>query len=280
MHSCARGELVHAAFAVAAATGSPWPTIPIVVISLRRSIERRDAITAHLGELGLAFRFFDAVDGLAMDPAAIAALRPQPSTHLGREFTRGELGLAASYKRLCQDIAEGTDEFVCILEDDARLGEVALGLLDSQALVRLPRFDVLRLGHGGLKRKHGYLTVAAMAGTSIVVPVMHSAGSFGQIVTREGARRIAEGMVPLKGPVDWQFYEYCEFPLRVLQTSHRVVRHAEFVSTIRPAGEGEAETVPRRILRRARRLAKARNRTRFREMWGSWTYLRARTSHR
>jgi hypothetical protein len=87
-------------------------------------------------------------------------------------------------------------------------------------------------------------------------------------------------MVPLKGPVDWQFYEYCEFPLRILQTPRRVVRHAEFGSTIRPAGEDEAQAVPGRILRHARRLAKARSRAHFREMWGSWTYLRARTLHR
>jgi GR25 family glycosyltransferase involved in LPS biosynthesis len=264
---------------VAESTENLCPSIPIAVISLRRSVQRRDAIGAHLRELGLAFQFFDAVDGLTMDAAAVASLRPATRTRLGQGFTKGELGLAASYRQLFREIAEGPDEFVCILEDDARLEDAAVQLLDPQTLSRLPRFDVLRLGHAGLRRKHGYLTVASTAGTSIVMPVVHSAGSFGQIVTRDGARRMAEGIAPLKGPVDWQFYEYSEFPLRILQTPHRVVRHEEFGSTIRPVGEG-GEAVPGRILRRARSFAKARSRAHFREMWGSWTYLRALTFRR
>src|SRR5436853_5144415 len=66
--------------------------IPVVVISLRRSMDRREAMSAHLGALGIPFSYFDGIDGSQMTQAEIAALRPPQS--LGRyhfRMTPGEI---------------------------------------------------------------------------------------------------------------------------------------------------------------------------------------------
>jgi len=52
--------------------------VPVVVISLARSADRRTAVRRNLDSLGIAHTFFDAVDGRAMSADAIAAIAPRP----------------------------------------------------------------------------------------------------------------------------------------------------------------------------------------------------------
>jgi len=237
---------------------------------MTRSGDRRRAIATHLGDLGLAFSFFDAVDG-QVSPFP-PGLDPSPRTYVGKPFKAGELATAASYRELCADIAAGPDDFVCILEDDARLDARTLPFLVDDALVRLPRFDVLRLGHGGLRRKHGYVAVGAIGGEAVVAPVMHRTLAHAQVVTLEGARRMADGLVALRGPVDWQLFEYSAIPLRILQTARSLAEQASIPSAVRLPGETGPK--PSYAVRSA---AKRRSRKHFRAAWGTWMYIRART---
>jgi len=58
-------------------------SIPVFVISLKRSPERRAAISDHLNRLEVEYTIVDAVDGKALDPDyADKRWRPIPS---GRE---------------------------------------------------------------------------------------------------------------------------------------------------------------------------------------------------
>ena len=50
--------------------------ISVVVISLRRSTERRDAVRAQLDRLSVAFRFHDATDGNLLSEAKATRLCP------------------------------------------------------------------------------------------------------------------------------------------------------------------------------------------------------------
>ncbi len=90
--------------------------IPVVVISLARSVERRAAIARHLASLGIPFTFFDAVDAQAMTTRDIANLRVRRSAYRGgMGFLPAELACLASFRAVLRKVARGNDDFVCIL---------------------------------------------------------------------------------------------------------------------------------------------------------------------
>jgi GR25 family glycosyltransferase involved in LPS biosynthesis len=86
---------------------------PIKVISLARTPERRAEFQRR--NPGLTYEFFDAVDGSAMDTAAVAATGLfQP----GLNFTAGAYGIALSHHRLWQQAA-ADETALTVAEDDA-----------------------------------------------------------------------------------------------------------------------------------------------------------------
>src|SRR5678809_583519 len=105
--------------------------IQIRVINLRRSADRRASMTAHLARYRLIPQFFEAVDGYAMSPDEIAAMKVGRNPRYATPLKPGEIGVGASYRALCLEIAGGSDPFVCILEDDAILHPRSVALLDE-----------------------------------------------------------------------------------------------------------------------------------------------------
>jgi GR25 family glycosyltransferase involved in LPS biosynthesis len=86
---------------------------PIKVISLTRTPERRAEFARR--NPGLAYEFFDAVDGAALTHAAVEATGLfQP----GLNFTAGAYGIALSHHRLWQEAATG-ETALTVAEDDA-----------------------------------------------------------------------------------------------------------------------------------------------------------------
>src|ERR1700704_4561619 len=110
--------------------------IPVAVINLPQSADRRAYIAAHLGALGIPFSFFSAIDGSQLSATVRARYEPT--------IPAGAMGCAESHLALLRDIAEDDAEFVCVLEDDAELAPEAMQLLDPSTLLSLPSFDVLR----------------------------------------------------------------------------------------------------------------------------------------
>jgi glycosyl transferase family 25 len=199
--------------------------IPVVVISLRRSAERREAMSAHLGSLGIPFSYFDGIDGSKMTDADIAALRPPQ--RLGRyplALTPGEIGCAASFQALLRRIASGPDEHVCVAEDDALFSTAAPDFLDTEFLCGLPEFDVLRMVNDGLDAAWPRRFIARHGDRRIYAPLKLAYLLTGQVFSRAGAARIAAGMVPLVAPIDNLIYhDVGIFGLRILEVRPAVV---------------------------------------------------------
>ena len=143
----------------------------IVVVSLLRSLDRREQIEANLARLGVNFEFFNAIDASRGEHIGIsrfdeaAALRD-----LHRPLSPGEIGCFASHYLLWQNCVKVRTPFV-IIEDDAEVSEgftralkvarellpncplIRLGLTaeaaNSQTLVSLPQgFEFVSLGRG------------------------------------------------------------------------------------------------------------------------------------
>lgn len=89
--------------------------LPIKVISLPGSLERRAAFAANNGHV--AYDFFDAVDGKQIQPQMA---RLPDLFAPGLEYTAGAVGCALSHLTLWQDVVD-SQQPLTILEDDAIL---------------------------------------------------------------------------------------------------------------------------------------------------------------
>jgi len=90
----------------------------IVVISLKRAVERRFSIEKQLSEMGLTFRFFDAVDG-KLGHELFSKYDAKKARLIGEiPLSDGHLGCYASHYLVWQQCMESGKPMI-VLEDDA-----------------------------------------------------------------------------------------------------------------------------------------------------------------
>src|SRR5262245_3014312 len=110
------------------AAPTPRKFILTFVISLADAEVRRRNMVAQLTAAGIPFRFVDAVDGRAQKlPDTIDGAR------IVRTLFNSEAGVAcaASHRLLHRTIAEGEDDAVLILEDDASIADDFADVVDK-----------------------------------------------------------------------------------------------------------------------------------------------------
>lgn len=94
--------------------------IPVFVISLADSIDRRNSITKHLNTLGILFEFVDAVDGRKGLPTEYEnQIDRRESLRRGRKLSDAEFACALSHIKVYQKIVSSNIPWALILEDDA-----------------------------------------------------------------------------------------------------------------------------------------------------------------
>jgi GR25 family glycosyltransferase involved in LPS biosynthesis len=207
--------------------------IPVHVISLAGSTDRRDAMSAQLKGLGIPFRFFDAVDGRKLSPEQLREANPYPyyGQH-GRMLSPSEIGCALSHIGLIRVIAEGNDAFACVLEDDVLADKDLALFLDEATLRNLPVFDVLRICNSRRQTKLCWYATH-MHGRQILAPFLPDYFAEGMIYSREGARKIMQRALPLRGPIDNMLFRDGYIPsLRTLEVRPRLVGPAGTSSTM------------------------------------------------
>jgi len=202
--------------------------IPVVVINLPRSADRRDYVAAHLGRLGILYRLFAAVDGKTLSDAQRA--------RYGSSLPAGAMGCAESHFALLREIADGPDEFVCILEDDAELSAAVVDLLDAAFLGSLPAFDVVQLESGANDRAAPSIPIARRDRFEVHIAWRHHLATTAQIFSRAGARKIVAGVTTLPVAIDLAlFLEHYVLGLRVIETRPSLARpHVTLPSGIGP----------------------------------------------
>ena len=91
------------------------------VVNLDRRTDRMEAVAARLSARGIAYERIPAIDGWALDAAALARrTRPWRMRFLrGFGFSPGEIGCALSHLKLYRKMADEQIDVACVLEDDA-----------------------------------------------------------------------------------------------------------------------------------------------------------------
>ena len=112
-------------------------TIPIYIINLRRTPERRLQIQRQLDAFGLAYRFIEAVDSHDLSTNELNDLYPAGNA---------ALACTLSHIKCYDEIIKNKHPIGCILEDDAELLPSFPDILGSKKL-RNKNWDVLLLAH-------------------------------------------------------------------------------------------------------------------------------------
>ena len=223
--------------------------IPVTVISLQKSADRRAALCPRLDGMGIRHRIFDALDGTTIVPPAGCYYRP---------LLPGEVGCAASHLAVLRQIADGDSAFACILEDDVVPSDGLPALLDPATLRALPRFDVLRLGANIRPGPRCGHRVAQMAATNLYAMLRPWDACFAQIYSRDGARRIVVRVQRIEMPLDAILYEETRIiGLRILEARPRVVGYSGFDSLIGDRSLARPRSFARRIVHRTERELRA-----------------------
>jgi glycosyl transferase family 25 len=184
---------------------------PIFVVSLARSVERREHVTVQLAAQRLPYEVHPAVDARDLTKQIIrermgdGPLRPQP--FLGRRLTMGEIACGLSHLELYRRIERDRLLGAVILEDDVDLLPGFGAVL--RALAVDPRFDMVMLGHHSAR--HGYdvgaetcLRRRTVHGAHRVARVCEFAmGAYGYFVGAGAAARLARHAEPMRMPADW-----------------------------------------------------------------------------
>lgn len=185
-------------------------SLPVFVINLPQSGERRQQAARAFAALGVPIEFVDAVDGHALGDLPVLSTH-QP--HLGRVLSPGEVGCLESHLAVLHHIVSENIPLACVCEDDIRLsddcGEVFRALAQSAAVAGRQTWDVLLLGHHSSRRtpEAGAVTAfwsSALTGRRRIARVAEFAmGAYAYVVTRRGAERLLGLAQPLRMPMDW-----------------------------------------------------------------------------
>lgn len=181
--------------------------IPVFVISLIRSTDRRAMVMKQMEHLGIDFRFFDAVDGRALAGTDLSKV----DFSLAREYcchdlSMAEVGCALSHIRLYELMVAQVIERCVILEDDVYLHMHFKAIVE--AIVTFSQADIVFLHHGKAKRwpllrqlPEGYRLARYMT------PSKHSKrgvlSAAGYMLTLSGAEKLLAKAYPLRMPADY-----------------------------------------------------------------------------
>jgi glycosyl transferase family 25 len=226
--------------------------VPIYVISLPNSEERRAFMRAQLNALGLPFRFFDAVDGRTLEFSQLEEMAPKGGAEYSGLLTSTEVGCAMSHLAAIKEIAERNDEYAIVLEDDVLVAPGFRKFAREEYLRSLHRFDILQLDGSHLAKPRFAFEVGRFDEYELrALPTGHHS-MYALVYARDAARRISASLPVVTAPIDNMIFKDGRVTgLCVLSLRPSVVRHMGLPSVIgeRPRLRNNRRKVSREVRR-------------------------------
>lgn len=168
------------------------------IILLGRDERRRRNVQRVIADGGLDVEIFPAVDGLELTSADIERLirRGRLDTERAAFLKRGQIACALSHVRVLERILARGLESAVILEDDVRLEADFARRLGAALRETPPDFDLLYLYDGNPDSS------TPVPGASRVRASGYPLGTVAYAVSRKGASRILERIVPIRDHLD------------------------------------------------------------------------------
>lgn len=197
----------------------PSRRIPIVVISLKESQNRRTYIAEQFAKFGGEFRFYDAERFKEYPPNYDAATRWK--VH-GNHLNLSEAGCYDSHYRVWEQLVQSGDEMWCILEDDVELGDNFAPTLEAIAQASIP-FGVMRMCDEGAE---GSWVVGTLSnGSTVSDHRKQPFGMQGYVMHRDAARILLKHAHRMVYAVDDMLNRNWEHKVRMLSVSPATLVH-------------------------------------------------------
>ncbi|KAE9635040.1 glycosyltransferase family 25 protein [Aeromonas veronii] len=181
--------------------------IPVFIISLTRSADRRAMVERQMSHLGIDFEFFDAVDGKSLPSDRLAKVDFNLARETcGHDLSLGEVGCAMSHINIYEVMVERNIPRCVILEDDIYVHMHFKAIVND--VINKNSSDIVFLHHGKAKhlpiysslpegyRLAKYLTPSKNSQRGII-----STG--GYILTLAGAHKLLKIAYPIRMPADY-----------------------------------------------------------------------------
>ncbi|MCF8196414.1 MAG: glycosyltransferase family 25 protein [Polynucleobacter sp.] len=174
----------------------PLP-IQILVISLKRSTDRREKVVLEMQKIGTPWSFLEAVDGSALHTAPVEYRPSKVKLLQGYELTPNEIGCYLSHKEAWRRCVE-LDLPTLILEDDFVLApefEKTIAIL----LNEMPQWDFVRLQ--GLYEV-SFKKIGERKGVELVKNHGDAVGATAYLLRPGVARQLIDSSIDIYEPVD------------------------------------------------------------------------------
>jgi glycosyl transferase family 25 len=172
----------------------------IYVINLDRSPDRMAHMTKALGELGLPFERFPAVDGRQLPKEELSRYA---ATHRRTvPWLPGDIGNSLSHIRLWEKIAAGGPGWTLIFEDDVSISTLLPTFLAHFEANQVPRNAMVKIettGSNVILSKRSTAKLGSIDLYRLRTPHM---GTAGYLIEREMAEKWARNHTLLDDPID------------------------------------------------------------------------------
>ncbi|MDC9727543.1 MAG: glycosyltransferase family 25 protein [Candidatus Thioglobus sp.] len=185
--------------------GIPLKTIPIFVVNLPQSIEKRKHIRALCDKYRLNPEFIDAVDGRLLSDEEVAKISPKEQTikNIGRRLTKGEVGCALSHKLIYQKIVDNNIKAALILEDDAKFNQDFINFISAVGANNFKDLDIILMGHNNQRRPIcSWQDKIKIKKYALKKPLEIIFGTHGYCITNKGAKKMLSNIGQITLPID------------------------------------------------------------------------------
>ncbi|MDP1540920.1 MAG: glycosyltransferase family 25 protein [Moraxellaceae bacterium] len=174
--------------------------IPIFVVSLKESDQRRISVAAQLNKLEIPFEFVDAVRGSVLSPEQRRKLVAPENDILrvrGKALSDSEIGCALSHLVVYQTMQDSNIEYAIVLEDDVKvvgdIQKVTQSLIQkkpSYVLLGYPKLTDFEVKHfewlDPIKKMGGMLGKYSYGKTTRTGEL----GTVGYLISKQAAKKI------------------------------------------------------------------------------------------
>jgi glycosyl transferase family 25 len=185
------------------------------LINLDREAARLDHMRREFNCVGLSFTRIPAVDGASLSSETIAPFQ----NHLDRDrgkYTLGHIGCFLSHVAAWQKIADGSEDFAAIFEDDVHLSSLIPFFLDNFHWVPSDA-DIVRLETmcNGMRLDK---PIAEYHGITVKRVYAHAWGTGGYVIRKDVARCLINLPTRYHTPIDYfLFYSKTSAVARTLR---------------------------------------------------------------
>ena len=181
--------------------------IPVFVINLKSSLERKSHTINQLGQLGITYQFIEAIDRDHPSVGKVVKNQKHIFTYrsMARYLKKEEIGCALSHIKLYNKMIDEDISIACILEDDNNFNADFKEFLNINNL-NIIDWDILHLGsffHNSKKGAHckGKKKLP-INGYKIGVPIEVPLGTHAYIIKKNTAKKLLNNIYPLRMPID------------------------------------------------------------------------------